>query len=305
MYSSDRFRYAAMLLVVLALITAVALTCQENNETGMVGSGPMIDSVLSADSILIQYEVHGQGEPALVFVHCWSCDRSYWENQVSDLSRDFTVVTLDLAGHGASGMGREVWSVEAFGGDVVAVIDKLGLEEIILIGHSMGGPVSIAAARELPGQVKAIIGVDNLQDLGQQIAPEQIDQWLVPFRADFATTTEAFVRGMFPETADTALVGMVARDLAAAPPEVALGAFEQLFGYNLAEAVADLPVPIRCINSDRYPTNIEGNQAVAASYEVTFMPGYGHFPHMEDSQAFNRVLRNILAEFFPTAEQQL
>ena len=44
----------------------------------------------------------GQGTPALVFVHGWSCDRSYWAGQLEAFSRDFTVVAPDLGGHGES-----------------------------------------------------------------------------------------------------------------------------------------------------------------------------------------------------------
>ena len=51
------------------------------------------------------------------------------------------MVAVDLGGHGESGMGREHWTMEAFGDDVAAVVRGLGLERVILVGHSMGGYV--------------------------------------------------------------------------------------------------------------------------------------------------------------------
>jgi pimeloyl-ACP methyl ester carboxylesterase len=85
-----------------------------------------------------------------VFVHCWACDRTYWREQVDVFAADHQVVTLDLAGHGESGAGRETWTVKGLAGDVQAVVEALDLERVILIGHSMGGPVSRRHAAYAP-----------------------------------------------------------------------------------------------------------------------------------------------------------
>ena len=77
--------------------------------------------VLSADGVTISYDVQGRDEPALVFVHGWCCDKSYWKFQVPYFAKQHKVVTIDLAGHGRSGLGREDYTIKAFGEDVVAV----------------------------------------------------------------------------------------------------------------------------------------------------------------------------------------
>jgi pimeloyl-ACP methyl ester carboxylesterase len=82
--------------------------------------------------------VHGEGALVLVFVHGWSCDRSYWKGQLEPFSQHYKVVAIDLAGHGASGKERKNYTIESFGADVAAVVNKLNLQHIILIGHSMG-----------------------------------------------------------------------------------------------------------------------------------------------------------------------
>src|SRR5882762_1994438 len=94
---------------------------------------------ISPDGIRIAYEVHGEGTPALVFVHGWSCDRNYWKGQLEPFAEQFKVVAIDLAGHGESELGRKAWTIGAFGADVAAVVKALGLQHVILIGHSMGG----------------------------------------------------------------------------------------------------------------------------------------------------------------------
>ena len=147
----------------------------------------------------------------------------------------------------------------------------------------MGGPVSIEAARLLGDKVVAIVGVDTFQDLTMMMTEEQKTQMLTPFLADFATTTEMFVHSLFPPGSDSSLVERVAKDMAAGSSEVGLGSFENLFTYNASEALQDVRVPIRCINADRFPTNVDGNRQVSESFEVTYIEGHGHFPHMADS----------------------
>ena len=55
----------------------------------------------------IAYEVHGQGSPAVVLVHGWSCDRGYWKEQIEYLAPQYRLVLIDLAGHGESGTGAQ------------------------------------------------------------------------------------------------------------------------------------------------------------------------------------------------------
>jgi len=283
------------------VLLLMAAACQKEAEAPAVTStGPVVDSVLSEDSIMIYYDVRGAGDQALVFVHCWSCDRTYWKNQVDEFAGDYRVVTVDLAGHGQSGLGRETWTVGAFGADVAAVVNKLDLRNVILVGHSMGGPVIIEAARRLPGRIIALIGVDNLQSLGQSLAPEAVDAWVDQFRPDFAAATQSFVRTMFPEGTDTALVNYVVADMASSPPEMAIQAISETVRYDYRSALAEVRLPIRTISSDKFPTDIEGNRAIAASFELKLMPGYGHFLHLEAPAEFNRLLRETLSEFRPT-----
>jgi len=287
---------AAPILVVALILTA----CQKEAETPAVSVPTVVvDSVASEDGLMVYYDVRGQGDRALVFVHCWSCDRSYWQNQVEEFAKDYRVVTIDLGGHGQSGLNRQVWTMAAFGADVAAVVNKLGLKSIVLIGHSMGGPVCIEAARRLPGQVVAIVGVDNFQDFSEKLTKEQVESWVAGFRADFAGTTEPFVRSIFPPGADSSLMNRISSDMASAPPDVAISAITETLLYDYQAALSQVRVPIRTISSDRFPINTEGNATIAASFAVKTMPGLGHFLHLEDPATFNRLLHETLAEFWP------
>ncbi len=252
---------------------------------------------ISPDGIPVRYEVHGAGTPALVFVHGWSCDRSYWSRQLDHFAGRHRVVAIDLAGHGESGVGRDAWTMPAFGDDVVAVVDELGLEELVLIGHSMGGDVIVEAARHLPGRVVGLVWVDTYDTLGESDSGEDLQEFLVPFREDFVAATRSVVRRMFVPGSDPALVEWVATDMSAAPPEIALDAIEHALTNDRAviAGLSKLTAPVVAINPDYRPTDIDALRRHGV--ETVLMPGAGHFLMMEDPETFNRLLGGTVERF--------
>jgi hypothetical protein len=111
---------------------------------------------ISADGTPISFESYGAGEQTLVFVHGWSCDARYWRAQIPYFSQNHRVIVLDLAGHGHSGLGRTQYTMKSFGEDVKAVTEATGSNSVILVGHSMGGPVIAEAARLMPERVSGL-----------------------------------------------------------------------------------------------------------------------------------------------------
>jgi pimeloyl-ACP methyl ester carboxylesterase len=283
-------------LLGLAAVLLLGLFGCDNQaeEPGPIAATSAVDTVLSYDSIPIVYETRGSGAPAVVFVHCWSCDRSYWEDQLDAFASDHKVVAIDLAGHGESGLGRGDYTIEAFAHDVAAVADALDLRDIVLVGHSMGGPVCLEAARLLGDRVRALVAVDTFQDFEQTYSDERVESFLASLEADFTAVAAEWVRSMFPEAADSALVTAIATDMASAPSEVAVSALTSSIQYDYAESVPEVEVPIFCINSDRWPTNVETNRKYAPDFELILMPGLGHFVQREDPAGFNTHLRSVL-----------
>lgn len=257
------------------------------------------DSVRSADSVMIYYDVQGEGDRALVFIHCWCCDRTYWDRQLEEFSRDYKVVAIDLGGHGQSGHNRTDWTMEACGADVAAVVDKLGLNDVIFVGHSMGGTVMIEAARQLGSRVTALVGVDNLHKLDQKYTEDEIQEYLAGYEADYSGTVHNYIRGLFPATADSALADGIAREIASADKEMGLSLLHSVFSYDYVAALREVRVPIRCINSDEHPVDVEGNRRVAASFNGVIMPAHGHYIHIVDPDGFNAQLHRTIEEFWP------
>src|SRR5215204_2503941 len=153
--------------------------------------------VNASDGVPIHYSVQGKGEPTLVFVHCWSCDRRLWDNQIAEFSKKHRVVTIDLPGHGESDQGRKTWSIPSFGDDVKTVVTKLDLKRVLLIGSSMGGPITVEAARLMPDRVIGIVPVDTLKDVESKLPPEQLEGVLNQLRTDFKGASAALTNQFF------------------------------------------------------------------------------------------------------------
>lgn len=264
------------------IFTGLMSGCQSFQKTGR------FDNAVSADGTTIAYEVYGDGEVTLAFVHGWSCDSRYWRHQVSQFARNYRVVTIDLAGHGNSGMSRQVYTMKAFGEDVATVLEDLDAQKVILAGHSMGGSVILHAAQLAPDRVIGLIGVDTLQDMQRRWSDEQKAAFYDPLAEDFKPNAVKMVESMMPADADPALVETIAQDMSSAPPAVALSAMRELMKMYDSDVARDLTVPIKSVNADLWPTNPESNREVSPDYEVAIMEGFGHFIQLEAPEEFNR-----------------
>jgi len=277
-------RRSAPVLAVTVLLAAVAAA----------DSGNKVHWARSTDGVRIAYEVHGGGSLALVFVHGWSCNRSFWAGQMEPFSKQFKVVAVDLAGHGDSGRNREKWTIQSYGDDVAAVVKKLNLKRVILIGHSMGGDVIPEAALRLQGRVVGLIWLDTYKKLGAGRTREEVQAFVAKFRPTFSETTRDFVRSMFVSTSDPALVERVALTMSSAPPSIALPSLESAFSYSreMPRTLERLHLAVIAINPDNAPSDVGSLERYGV--QVIFMPGVGHFLMMEDPKRFNGLLTTAI-----------
>jgi pimeloyl-ACP methyl ester carboxylesterase len=252
------------------------------------------------DGVTIHFDQRGEGNITVVLVHGWSCDSGYWQRQRNWLAQSYRVVSVDLGGHGKSGVNRDDWSIGSFGGDVAAVADALELDSIILVGHSLGGPVVLAAAQLLGKRVLGVVGVDSLRGVAEPADPEQRARLRKVMEENFTDTVTGFVANMFLEDADPTIRDFVIRDMASAPPAVAIAASRGLGQFDAAGALSALTVPLVLINSDYRPTDVAPFEARVEDFRLVEMTGVGHFVMMEDAPTFNAHLDAAIKRFTET-----
>jgi len=281
----------------LAFLLGCALVAAAASGAGTPGVVP------SADGTPIAYEVHGAGEPTLILVHGWSCDARYWREQLAHFAARHRVVTVDLAGHGHSGTGREDYTMRSFGEDVRAVADAVGGDQFILVGHSMGGLVIAEAAHLLPGRVLGLIGVDSLHDLDFPVTEEHTTEMIAPLEADFSTACRQFAAAMILPDTDADLAEWIQADMAAAPARVALSAMRAYMAQWLTGAgpalFDDLSLPVVAVCADMWPVNAEANRKHMHSFEAIVLEGTDHFLMLGAADEFNPALEEAIAKIKP------
>lgn len=254
--------------------------------------------VPSKDGTPISYEIYGTGEPTLVFVHGWSCDARYWSAQLPHFSKNHRFVTLDLAGHGHSGMTRSQYTMLSYGEDVRAVTEAIGSSGVILIGHSMGGSVIAEAARLMPNRVIGLIGIDTLENIEYPMTREELNKMITPLQKDFRTGSRQFVEEMISPHIDPRLREWILLDISAAPPAVALSAMNDMMSqYITGEAAKifdEIRIPVITVNGDMWPVNYEANRRHMFSFDAIVLKGADHFLMLDRPEEFNRALEKAI-----------
>ena len=269
--------------------------------TAAFGADADKGAVRAADGLSIVFEARGQGDTALVFLHGMCGDREYWKHQVGVFAADYRVVAIDQAGHGESGKDRKAWSIDGLAGDVEAVVKALGLKRVILVGHSMSGPVSLLAAKRMPGTVVAVIGADTLQNAEVKLPEEVRKSFLDGLEKNFKGTMRAGFDGLLSENADAGVKTFLQTKAEGSDPKAILALARDLFSLDTRKLFTEAKVPVRCVNSSGgyklfLPTAVETNKKYADFAAVT-IDGVGHYPMLEKPEEFNRKLRAVLAEF--------
>ena len=236
----------------------------------------------------LAYDVAGTGDPALVFVHGWSSDRTYFEPQFHHFAAQHRVVALDLRGHGASRPGP-AYDCEALADDVLAVAADAGVHRPIVVGHSLGGLVALACAAR-PDAVRAAVLVDPapmLPGRGQasfvrrvpDVAADEDGSW----RAAFAA------RLFGPH--DTVRRDETVAAVRTVPLPVALGTWRAMAEFDGAAVLPRVGVPVLLVTAGEPEAGVAEQLGDVALGRTV---GAGHFVQLEVPDQVNAMIERFL-----------
>jgi pimeloyl-ACP methyl ester carboxylesterase len=172
---------------------------------------------------------------------------------------------------------------------------------VVLVGHSMGGPVSLETARLLPGRVVGIACVDTLHDVEFEWPEGMVETMTARLEEDYRAGMESFVPGLFKADADPAVVQWVIdQAVETTEPHATIALMAAFPSWDPPAALGAAGVPVRCINAapegeQGMPTAIETNRKYA-DFDAVLMEGVGHYPQLERPEEFNRELLDVLEE---------
>ena len=257
----------------------------------------------SSEKTQIAYEIHGDNDRAIVFVHGWLCNRSFWKDQIKHFANDYTVVAIDLRGHGQSSSEIENLSINAFAQDVIAVTASLGLSDVTLVGHSLGGLVVLETARLNAINLQGVVLVDELE--GEDLFYSyfyKIGAWLM-LKFGYDRVIDSMVEELYRSPATHDLAKEISDAMKETRPEIGInslfgeGHYFDYINNNISEALEDVSIPIGIFNAGDAPLKhnfYNLNQELLITKSI---PNSSHFLMMEQSTEFNEVLESILEEF--------
>ena len=258
----------------------------------------MTNQITAFDGIRLAYDVFGNGSTGIIFVHGLGCNRHHWDHQTNYFGSRMLAASIDLAGHGDSGGSRDSWSMKNFARDVVAVADSLRLEEIVLVGHSMGGAVILEARRLLADRAVMLVGVDTfVYPVYQKTPPEEIDLEMAPLRADYIGKTDGWFRSLFGPDADPELMDRIIAEVLKTPAKTVLGSFEEILKWDVEAALKNAKAPISCVFSKYLNREQDFVTQYAGYFESASYIDCGHFIMLESPKQFDKYLAEIVANY--------
>ena len=263
----------------------------------------------TADSAHLYYEVRGTGRP-LVLVHGVMCSHKFWQRNVDELAKDFTVVTLDLRGHGNSSKGLHGLTIKQFACDVYDLINYLDLKDAVVMGWSMGGPVLLSYFDQF-GQ-EQIKGLGLIDMTPFPFSPEPWNtQGLHGYNMDgfnaivqtVATDREAylnaFANNIFKDGKRPAGTDWVLEEFRKLPAWIFTAIYSDYLSSDFTGVLGTIDVPVLVCNADGpvFSAGIKQGEYIASQIpDGEFVPftESGHMLFYEEADKFNSVVRNFV-----------
>ncbi len=251
-------------------------------------------AVQVASQQLFFEDVHPENKDplaTLLLVHGAGGSHLSWRRQVEGISDKFRIIAVDLPGHGQSEGGGEA-TVSGYVRYVVGLMESLGLRNVILGGHSMGGAVALEIALRAPARVGGLLLVGTGARL--RVLPAIFNI----IRQDFEVAMQGMANFVLGSDASAELVDEEKRLLASNSADIMLKDFTACDSFDVMNEVGSVKVPtlILCGNEDRLtpPKYSEFLHEKIRGSEIALFDRCGHMPMLERSVQFNERVSSFL-----------
>jgi pimeloyl-ACP methyl ester carboxylesterase len=262
-------------------------------------------SSITTDQGIVHYEVYGRGKP-VILLHGWLGSWGLWQETMGFLGRYYRTYALDFWGFGESGKKRETYAVQDFVSLVNQFMEQLGIIHAPLVGHSMGGTVSLSVAIRYPERVSKVVVVGSpivgsslafpLKLAGMRPIAFLLFNMMSVFRFGIRAASPFICR-------DERFADMMDRDLSRTTIESFLLSIASLRRTDLRPMLDRIKIPAMGMYGDRdvivHPKQWQPMLKGIPQTKVERFPLAGHFIMLEEPQDFAKRLKAFLDEEMP------
>ena len=249
------------------------------------------------DGVKVHYDNYGRGKEAIVFIHGWTCDATFWRANLPAFTEAMRVIAVDLPGHGQSDKPEKlVYSMDLFANAVNAVLLHAKVERAVLVGHSMGTPVIRQFYRKYPAKVQALVIVDgSLKAMGTK---ESMKQFLDPFREPgYKQHAEQMITYLTQAMKNEQTRNEVKAAMLSAPQYVMISAFDGMLDPEIWKTQDKINVPTLALMAANPQWSADYEKFVrelVPNLDYQTWLGVSHFLMMDEPNKFNGTVMTFL-----------
>ncbi|WP_051199679.1 alpha/beta fold hydrolase [Christiangramia echinicola] len=303
------------ILFSLFSIVITGLTAQHNISEIVTYDLPVKTINIKSESIA--YTDNGRGEKTLLFVHGLSSNLDSWKKNFEDLATDYRCIAIDLPGYGQSSRSKTNYSLAEYADILNALAEKMELENVILIGHSLGGQIAMHSVLKYPEAYEKLIliapaGIETFTEQEATVmktayTPAMVvnasdEQVLANYKMNFHS---------FPEDAQAMVddrIKMKSAEDFPAYAETVVNNIHAMLEEPVIHEIKNIEIPVLMIfgkndmlipNKYFHPSEsieslIETSEEKFQDLEVKIIDEAGHFVNFEKAEKVNGEIRDFL-----------
>jgi pimeloyl-ACP methyl ester carboxylesterase len=235
----------------------------------------------------------GKDGPAVVLVHSLAGTAQQWSEQLRHLRQTRRAIAFDFRGHGRSDAPRTSdYTLAGMAADIAAIVDSLGLDRFVLIGHSMGGGAALVYAGIHPERVRGLILIDPIGD-GKQIPAAEADGFLTSIESDYHNASQAYWSSIAGP--DAVIRERLLSDLKSTPKETVVRVLREVMKFDPDPALARYTGPKLSIVTPHNDMAFSLHR-LGQGFPHQVVEGTGHWIQLDKPGLVNRLLDEFLTK---------
>lgn len=260
--------------------------------------------------VVIHYESYGEGTPILIIPGI-ACTTQFFKNSIEDLSMKNRLILVDCRGHGLSSKAIHGMDVETFAQDISELINHLDLNDLLIMGWSMGGSIALSYIEQFGGSrlqglglIDSVLNCLTDEDYNSHryrgYNTEALNEYIINSYSDYKIFSENFARRIFKTPPKESTVEWMQKEIMKTPPWIHAAIYTNYVfrdSLPILESV-DIPVLFTYGNSISIPNSVKSAkyyQSKVKPYSEVheFIEG-GHMLAYVEAKKFNKVVMKFI-----------